>query len=42
MRPVMALIPNDRAVLNDPTIHKAAHLWSFSNDFKGYERGALK
>jgi len=42
MRPVMALIPNDRTVLNTPTIHKAAHLWSFPDDFKEYKRGALE
>ena len=42
MRPVMALTPNDRAVLNTPTIYKAAHLWSFPNDFNGYKRGALE
>ena len=42
MRLVMALMPNDRAVLNASTIYKAACLWSFPNDFKGYKRGALE
>ena len=42
MRLVMALILNDGTVLNTPTIHKAAHLWSFPNNFKGYKREALK
>jgi len=38
----MASIPNNEAVINAPTIHEAAHLWSFPNDFKGYKRGTLK
>ena len=42
MRPAMASIPTNRAVLNASTIHKAARLWSFPNDFKRYERGALE
>jgi len=44
MIPVIALIliPNDGAVLNTPTIYKAAHLGGFPNDFRGYERGALE
>ena len=42
MSPAIASIPNNRAALNYPTIHEAAHLWSFPNDFRGYKRGALE
>ena len=38
----MALIPNDEVVINASTIYKAAHFWSFPNNFREYERGALE
>jgi len=42
MRPMIALMPYEGDILNAPSIHIAALLWSLPNDFRGYKRGALE
>jgi len=42
MGPTITSILYEGDVLNAPSIHIAALLWSLSNDFRGYEREALE
>jgi len=40
--PTITSRPKDGAVLKTLSIHIATHLWSFPNDFRGYNRGVLE
>jgi len=42
MRPAITSMLYKGDILNASSIHIAALLWSLSNDFRGYERGALE